>query len=110
MHPHDFMALVPVVEGAGGLITDWSGNPLTMESDGRILAAADRTAHGAALAILGGRSARFPVLRAGSRTFHTTMWTNPSLLPGYPDHMPNISSGLIGVAAFTPYSRLIIMR
>ncbi|HCI47419.1 MAG TPA: histidinol-phosphatase [Rhodospirillaceae bacterium] len=54
MHPHDFMALVPVVEGAGGLITDWSGNPLTMESDGRILAAADRTAHGAALAILGG--------------------------------------------------------
>ena len=52
MHPHDFMALVPVVEGAGGLITDWDGKPLTMQSDGRILAACDKTAHEAALAIL----------------------------------------------------------
>ncbi len=25
---HDFAALVPVVEGAGGVITDWEGRPL----------------------------------------------------------------------------------
>ena len=24
---HDFMALVPVVEGAGGIMTDWQGVP-----------------------------------------------------------------------------------
>ena len=28
MKPHDFQALVPVVEGAGGKISDWSGRPL----------------------------------------------------------------------------------
>ena len=26
---HDFMALVPVIEGAGGIMTDWQGAPLT---------------------------------------------------------------------------------
>ena len=26
---HDFMALVPVIEGAGGVVTDWRGAPLT---------------------------------------------------------------------------------
>jgi inositol-phosphate phosphatase / L-galactose 1-phosphate phosphatase / histidinol-phosphatase len=36
----DFMALIPVVEGAGGLILDWRGDPLTPASDGRVVAAA----------------------------------------------------------------------
>ena len=36
----DFMALVAVVEGAGGLIRDWAGQPLTPASDGRVIAAA----------------------------------------------------------------------
>ena len=36
----DFMALIPVVEGAGGLMRDWSGAPLTPDSDGRVVAAA----------------------------------------------------------------------
>lgn len=53
MKPHDFMALVPVVEGAGGMITDWAGKPLTMESDGRILAAGDKGVHEGACALLG---------------------------------------------------------
>lgn len=53
MKPHDYMALVPVVEGAGGLITDWHGQPLGMDSDGRVLAAAGKGVHEAALAILG---------------------------------------------------------
>lgn len=35
---HDFAALVPVVEGAGGHISDWNGEPLTAASDGKVLA------------------------------------------------------------------------
>lgn len=38
---HDFAALVPVVEGAGGTMSDWNGDPLHMESDGRVLALGD---------------------------------------------------------------------
>jgi inositol-phosphate phosphatase/L-galactose 1-phosphate phosphatase/histidinol-phosphatase len=49
---HDFMALVPVIEGAGGVMTDWQGRPLTAASAGRIVAAGDRRAHRAALELL----------------------------------------------------------
>lgn len=52
---HDFCALVPVVEGAGGLITDWRGRPLDRHSDGTVLAAGDRRAHAEAMAILNAR-------------------------------------------------------
>jgi len=38
---YDFAALVPVVEGAGGRMTDWRGRPLDRESDGRVVAAGD---------------------------------------------------------------------
>ena len=35
---YDFMAVVPVVTGAGGTVTDWSGQPLSLEStDGRVI-------------------------------------------------------------------------
>jgi inositol-phosphate phosphatase/L-galactose 1-phosphate phosphatase/histidinol-phosphatase len=40
MKPHDFLALVPVVEGAGGKISDWRGAALGLHSDDRIVAAA----------------------------------------------------------------------
>jgi inositol-phosphate phosphatase / L-galactose 1-phosphate phosphatase / histidinol-phosphatase len=48
----DFMALVPVIEGAGGVIRDWEGRPLTRGSDGRVVAAANETLLRQALAIL----------------------------------------------------------
>ena len=38
---YDFAALVPVVEGAGGTMSDWQGNPLDAQSDGRVLALGD---------------------------------------------------------------------
>ncbi|WP_375289852.1 inositol monophosphatase family protein [Qipengyuania sp.] len=38
---YDFAALVPVVEGAGGIMSDWQGNPLDAQSDGRVLALGD---------------------------------------------------------------------
>lgn len=49
---YDFCALAPVVEGAGGIITDWSGRSLTMDSEGRVLAAGDKTLHQKALATM----------------------------------------------------------
>lgn len=51
---YDYVALVPVVEGAGGLITDWTGAPLGLKSDGRVVAAGDRRVHEAALGLLQG--------------------------------------------------------
>jgi inositol-phosphate phosphatase / L-galactose 1-phosphate phosphatase / histidinol-phosphatase len=50
---YDFAALVPVIKGAGGLITDWRGKELDMHSDGTVLAAGDPTVHRAAAALLG---------------------------------------------------------
>jgi histidinol phosphatase-like enzyme (inositol monophosphatase family) len=40
---HDWAALVPVIEGAGGAITDWEGAPLTQSSTGRVIATGDKT-------------------------------------------------------------------
>ena len=42
LKPYDFCALAPVIEGAGGTITDWRGKPLDLTSDGRVLAAGDK--------------------------------------------------------------------
>lgn len=38
---HDFAALVPVVEGAGGRMCDWNGDPLGERSRGDVIAAGD---------------------------------------------------------------------
>lgn len=38
---HDYAALVPVVEGAGGMMSDWQGHPLDAGSDGSVLALGD---------------------------------------------------------------------
>jgi histidinol phosphatase-like enzyme (inositol monophosphatase family) len=38
---HDFAALVPVIEGAGGRVTDWAGQPLDGASRGDVLAVGD---------------------------------------------------------------------
>jgi myo-inositol-1(or 4)-monophosphatase len=42
-----------VVEAAGGIITDWGGKPLGLDSDGSVLAAGDGDLHKQALAVLG---------------------------------------------------------
>ena len=54
LKPYDFSAIVPVVEGAGGVASDWRGEPLGLASDGRVLVAGDRRAHRQALALLDG--------------------------------------------------------
>ena len=55
LNHHDYAALVPVVEGAGGVITGWKGEPVQESERGRILAAAPAL-HAAALAALNGRA------------------------------------------------------
>ncbi len=52
MKRHDFAALIPIVEGAGGVITDWRGNRPNEEERGRVLASANQRLHEAALGIL----------------------------------------------------------
>ncbi len=48
----DYCALVPVIRGAGGAITDWEGRALSLHSGSRILAAGDPRAHAQALDLL----------------------------------------------------------
>ena len=38
---HDWAALVPIITGAGGVMTDWDGQPLTTASRGAVIAAGD---------------------------------------------------------------------
>jgi inositol-phosphate phosphatase / L-galactose 1-phosphate phosphatase / histidinol-phosphatase len=38
---HDFAALAPIVEGAGGMMCDWNGEPLHGASEGHIIALGD---------------------------------------------------------------------
>ncbi|TNE34163.1 MAG: histidinol-phosphatase [Alphaproteobacteria bacterium] len=54
LQTYDYMALIPVIEEAGGVITDWSGNRLGLDSDGTILAAATPELHAKALEQLAG--------------------------------------------------------
>lgn len=51
---HDWAALVPVVAGAGGAMTDWAGAPLRRGSDGRVIAAGDPALVATAVAVLRG--------------------------------------------------------
>jgi inositol-phosphate phosphatase/L-galactose 1-phosphate phosphatase/histidinol-phosphatase len=53
LKPYDFCPMVPIIEEAGGVATDWRGLALDLASEGRALMAGDRRAHEAALALLG---------------------------------------------------------
>jgi inositol-phosphate phosphatase/L-galactose 1-phosphate phosphatase/histidinol-phosphatase len=54
LKPYDFCALIPVIEGAGGSVTDWQGRPLDLASDGHAVAAGDARLAAAARALLAG--------------------------------------------------------
>ncbi|OYR14953.1 inositol monophosphatase family protein [Brucella thiophenivorans] len=49
---YDFAPYRPIIEGAGGKITDWNGQPLTLSSNGTILAAGDERCHTQALEVV----------------------------------------------------------
>jgi myo-inositol-1(or 4)-monophosphatase len=52
LKPYDVLPLMPIITGAGGLITSWEGKPA--HAGGRIVAAGDRRVHAAALDALKG--------------------------------------------------------
>ncbi|PZR32851.1 histidinol-phosphatase [Caulobacter segnis] len=52
LKPWDWAALAPVIEGAGGRITDWAGQPLRLDGDGRVLAVGDAALLPAAISLL----------------------------------------------------------
>src|SRR6476469_5004061 len=54
LKPHDIVALIPIIEGAGGVITTWEGE--SAAKGGRIVAAGDKRVHGAALTLLGAKT------------------------------------------------------
>lgn len=43
---YDYMALIPVVTGAGGLASDWEGRALGTHSDGHVVMSGDPALHG----------------------------------------------------------------
>lgn len=43
MNPYDYLALVPIITGAGGYMSDWEGKNLTMKSGERVIAAGDKS-------------------------------------------------------------------
>jgi myo-inositol-1(or 4)-monophosphatase len=52
LEAYDVVALVPIIVGAGGVITTWEGGPA--RHGGRIIAAGDRRVHEAAITLLRG--------------------------------------------------------
>lgn len=52
LKPHDIVALVPIIKGAGGVVTAWDGGPAAQ--GGSIVALGDRRLQGAVLELLNG--------------------------------------------------------
>jgi myo-inositol-1(or 4)-monophosphatase len=50
LKPYDIAALIPIITGAGGIVTNWEGKPA--QNGGRIVAAGDPRVHEAALKLL----------------------------------------------------------
>ena len=54
LDPFDYCAIIPVIEGAGGCITDWQGEQLGLESGPQMVASGSAQLHEEILAILQG--------------------------------------------------------
>jgi myo-inositol-1(or 4)-monophosphatase len=52
LKPYDIVALIPIIEGAGGVVTTWDGEPAT--SGGQILACANARLHRQVMEMLAG--------------------------------------------------------
>ncbi len=52
LQPYDYLPLVPIIEEAGGRMTDWQGNRLTTSSEGRVVAAASAELHEQIMGVL----------------------------------------------------------
>lgn len=52
LEPYDYMPLVALVEAAGGVMCDWKGEVLDLDSDGRVITAATPALRDALLAVI----------------------------------------------------------
>lgn len=52
LYPFDYLPLVPIIEQAEGIISDWQGNPLGLHSGSQVIAAATSQLHESALNLL----------------------------------------------------------
>ncbi|HZP77497.1 MAG TPA: histidinol-phosphatase [Pseudolabrys sp.] len=50
LKPHDILPLIPIIVGAGGMVTSWENGPPL--AGGRVVVAGDKRVHAAALALL----------------------------------------------------------
>ena len=50
--PHDIVPLIPIIAGAGGIVTTWENGPA--QAGGRIVVAGDKRVHAAAMEMLKG--------------------------------------------------------
>jgi myo-inositol-1(or 4)-monophosphatase len=53
LKPYDIVPLIPIIRGAGGIVTSWEGGP--PEAGGRVVAAGDERVHAAAMDVLRGK-------------------------------------------------------
>ncbi len=52
LQPYDYLPVAGLVRGAGGIMTDWQGRPLGLDSDGRVVSAATPELHAQVLELL----------------------------------------------------------
>jgi myo-inositol-1(or 4)-monophosphatase len=52
LKPHDIVPLIPIITGAGGIVTTWENGPA--QAGGRVVVAGDKRVHAAALEMLRG--------------------------------------------------------
>jgi histidinol phosphatase-like enzyme (inositol monophosphatase family) len=62
LKPYDYLALAPVIEAAGGVITDWEGRRLGMRSGSRVVAAATAELHRGIIGLIGRAGAHDPAM------------------------------------------------
>jgi len=59
LKPYDVLPLIPIIVGAGGIISSWEGG--APHKGGRIIAAGDKRIHAAAVEVLSKQAAETPV-------------------------------------------------
>ena len=52
LKPYDVLPLIPIIRGAGGIVTNWEGG--SPNDGGRVIVAGDKRVHAAAMAVLNG--------------------------------------------------------
>ncbi|HEX2529386.1 MAG TPA: inositol monophosphatase family protein [Geminicoccus sp.] len=51
LQPYDYLPILPILAGAGAIVSDWKGRPVGLGSAGRVIVAGDPRVHAEALAM-----------------------------------------------------------